>query len=468
MEFIAAKRIDGETITKLFDNCFGNIFITDSKGIIVYLNTSSAQSLGIPRDELVGMSVFELKSRQIVSDTATDEVLRTKKPVVRSVNCRNTDFNLAVVCNPVFDDNGEIAFTVTYSQSEAEINKILENVVQERQKLKQALSFVTAETDIVAESIAFQGILRQCQRIASTSSTVFLRGESGTGKEVVAKYIHACSDRRDEIFLPVNCGAIPADLMESEFFGYEKGAFTGANREGRAGLFEMAERGTIFLDEIGELPLAMQSKLLRVLDTDEIIRIGGNKFKKVNVRVIAATNRDIWKMVQELKFREDLFYRLNVIPLLLPALRDRPEDIPALIDHYLERYNRKYQAKKVFSPQTVETFLAYHWPGNVRELKNVVERLVVSSTDDMIHITNISPRGSQNEFDGKKTIFPGTAGQGKLGGNLEDTLRQVEAECIRRALRECGNHVPQAAARLGLHRSALYKKINKYHIELGK
>jgi len=309
----------------------------------------------------------------------------------------------------------------------------------------------------VAESQQMRDIINISKVIAKTDSTVMLIGETGTGKEVMARYIHQHSLRANEPFIPVNCAAIPHELLESEFFGYVRGAFTGANPQGKPGLFEIADKGTLFLDEIAELPLAMQSKLLRVLESSVAQRLGDTNIYQTDVRFIAATNRDLITMIGQKLFRSDLYYRLNVIPVYLPPLKERPEDILVLAHKYLEELNKKYGLQKVLSPQAIQAFLNYSWPGNVRELRNVVERLVITSASDILSYEEDSQVTSQKSTDTveclqEKKVYHGT---------LKSVIKAVEEEYISQVLAECGGRVGEAAQRLGIHRTMLYRKSKK-------
>ena len=309
----------------------------------------------------------------------------------------------------------------------------------------------------VAESRQMREIIKISNVIAKTDSTVMLIGETGTGKEVMARYIHQNSLRSKEPFVPVNCAAIPHELLESEFFGYVRGAFTGANPQGKPGLFEIANKGTLFLDEIAELPLAMQSKLLRVLESSEAQRLGDTNIYQTDVRFIAATNRDLKAMISQKLFRSDVYYRLNVIPINLPPLKERPEDIIVLAHEYLEELNRKYGLKKIFSKEAIQAFFNYNWPGNVRELRNVVERLVITSASDILNF--------EDDFleESKKCLETVECWPEKKAyrGTLKSVIKAVEEEYINQVLAECGGRVGEAAQRLGIHRTMLYRKNKK-------
>jgi PAS domain S-box-containing protein len=452
---------DPDMFQTIVDNCFGNIFVTDGKGKIIYLNESSAASLGYPREVLLGMTIYDLAEQGIARNPASITVIETGKPVIRLVPCRDTGISLAAVSSPVFDEAGNLQMVVTYSQSESKLNGFIECLDEERRKAKEALQYLQnrKSPEIVSESPSSKRIFAYAERVAESDSTVMLYGESGTGKEVLAHYIHKNSRRQESAFLPINCAAIPAELMEAEFFGYERGAFTGALKDGKPGIFELADGGTLFLDEIGELPLPMQSKLLRVLGTGEVIRVGGGKVKQTDVLVIAATNRDLRAMTKQGSFREDLFYRLNVIPITIPPLRERPEDILILAQSFLDKYNKKYGYHKSFTPETMKDFCSYHWPGNVRELKNVVERFAVTSPDDRIKLNSSQLEMGVVEQGGTLTLVRPTM---DYGVSLKERVAEFEEQYIRRVLEDCGGNVAIAAERLEMHRSGLYKKMKKF------
>ena len=284
-------------------------------------------------------------------------------------------------------------------------------------------------------------------------------GESGTGKEIIANAIHQNSPRKDKHFIPVNCSAIPPELMESEFFGYAPGAFTGAKSNGRDGLFELANHGTLFLDEIGDFPLNLQPKLLRVLESGEIRPVGSDKPKKVDVRIIAATNRNLKEMVENKEFREDLYYRLQIIPLKLPPLRDRKEDIIPLADHYLRIYNKKHQRNCYLTEDAKEELLQYRWPGNIRELRNLIERIVIiSDTDAILSIHFITDDRMQQDALKKGSREFDLA---HLSGNYYYAVAQFEKNYIEQILAACNGNVATAAEKMGVHKSMLYKKLKK-------
>ncbi len=342
----------------------------------------------------------------------------------------------------------------------------LKMVVQQALKYSQLVSHVSffrSELSkkygtIVGESPAIKEVIMLIERVASTNATVMITGESGTGKEITALTIHQASGRRDFPFVPVNCAALPEQLLESELFGHEKGAFTGAVAL-KPGRFEMADKGTIFLDEIGEMPPAMQAKLLRVLQERAFERVGGTETLHVDVRIISATNVDIRKAVEEGRFREDLFYRLNVIHIQLPPLRERKEDIPLLANYFLRKYMLGTYPVKAISPEAMELLTNYPWPGNIRELQNVIERSIIICQGDTILPEHLPKELQQVKNTPVETIV-----------NFPDTgisLEEVEKQLILTALEKSGGNQTKAAQLLGITRSALIYRSQKYNIKLG-
>lgn len=333
------------------------------------------------------------------------------------------------------------------------ISSLIEKVLEKR-SLRNENLFLRQELDkkyqfekIVGAGHAMREIFSLITDVAKNDSTVLIQGESGTGKELVARAIHNLGDRKNKLFVPVNCAAIPENLLESELFGHERGAFTGAF-ERKLGKFELAEGGTLFLDEIGSMPLSLQSKLLRVLQEKEIERVGGTHAIPINVRVISATNSDLAKALKEEKFRKDLYYRLNVIPIVIPPLRARKEDIPLLVDHFITIYNAEF-GKKVatFSREAEEALMDYSWPGNVRELQNLIERLVALSKGKVIYIERLPKEITDEEF--KEKVFD----ENDL--SFKKSFARFEAAFLKRALERTGGRKGRAAAIMGVHRNTV-------------
>ena len=312
-------------------------------------------------------------------------------------------------------------------------------------------------------------LVRIMNNVASTDANILIQGESGTGKEVLAEYIHEMSERKGKEMVRINCAAFPETLLESELFGYEKGAFTGALGSGKKGLIETAHESTLFLDEINSLPLALQGKILRTIETKMVQRIGSDRPKRIDFRLIAATNEDLSECIKKKTFRADLYYRLNVIPAIIPPLRERPSDIEPLIQYFLNKYCKKYGREKTFSPEVMEILKNYSWPGNVRELKNFVERIVLISAASVYCIRKIPPQ----MLDGQLTISSGDKNGGAMGCqydsrlSLEENLNSFEKQIIESVVQHYGSG-KSAAEVLKVNQSTISRKMAKYNITLDK
>ena len=344
-----------------------------------------------------------------------------------------------------------LAHSVRSIQEKAEEIAILK---QENLKLKDALDEKFQNVDIIGNSSKMQLVYELIQKVAKTNATVLLRGESGVGKELVANAIHYNSNKTDKPFVKVNCSALPDSLIESELFGHEKGAFTGADSM-RKGRFELADGGTIFLDEIGDLPLNTQVKILRILQEREFERLGGSKTLKVDVRVIAATNRKLEDMIASCEFREDLYYRLNVFPIYIPSLHERKNDIPILVNHFIAKCNKKHNLQiKRIATSAIDLLMMYHWPGNIRELENVIERAGILSTDGVIRSNNLPP-----------TLQTAESSDTKMQGNLDDILANVEKQVIIDNLIITKGNTLDTATNLKITERILRLRLHKYDID---
>ena len=458
-----------DLLRTILQHCAGTIFVTDGRGRIIYSNEESSSALGCSTRELIGTTIYDLVKQGLTNDAVSIRVIKEKRTISSRVYYKDGK-ETVVTGEPVFDDAGELIMVVVYGQKRETISMRIRSLEEDNKAIRQTLSHVMhdalSQNVVVAESPTTQNCLSIAEKAAHLDSTIMLYGESGSGKEVVARHIHSNSQRAQQIFLPVNCAAFPHELMESEFFGYDKGAFTGSNKDGKLGLFELADRGTLFLDEIGELNLLMQSKLLRVLETGEVKRVNGTQLRKVNVRIVAATNRDLKSMTTEGTFREDLFYRLNVIPITVPPLRDRQEDIPVLATYFLEQLNKKYSDHKRFARGALDVFKAYPWPGNVRELRNVIERLFVVSEDDITgrQVSDVLGTGSTVHSTPEQVAEPLAV------TSYEDPLRtvteQFQRDYITQVLKDCDGNVKNAAQKLGFGRSGLYKKLESLGLNI--
>lgn len=454
--------MDAEKILEaLHDHYEESIFITDGEGRLIFVNKVAAERLHTDLEFLEGKTVDELMEAGVYSQSTTKGAIRTKQPFTGALD---TDPEKVTYSNsvPVLDENGEVVMVVTNNMSlehNVEWEKIINAHRVETSRLQREREFLRLQDQrvLVANSPKMKNLLAMVNAVAPTDSNIVILGESGTGKDMFASLIHEKSHRAENSFISVNCAAMTESLLESELFGYEAGAFTGALPGGKMGLFEATSGGTLFLDEIGEMSLALQSKLLRVLENHEVRRVGGVRNIPVDVRVICATNKRLPELVKEKKFREDLFYRLAVFTLDLPRLRDRTEDIIPIANMFLEDLNRKNGTRKVLSKATVRTMLTYDWPGNIRELRNVIERIyVVSPGNELFFLPMPLARygGELNEY----IEEPGTEKPDTSLG-LKEYVRKAEKAYIEAVIEECGGSVAAAAERLGVHRSALYRKL---------
>ncbi len=381
-------------LRKLIGSSFDGVTIANSKGQTIWYNQSFLQMSGLLPSQLDNYTAQELIENGWMADSASNEAISKGTTITKSVKY-STGVEALISATPIFDDDGKLIYTFQNVRDITELNKLKHKLDETyaltesyRQTLQEVQQTKEKNNQIIFQSALMEKIIVLAHKFSKVDTPVLILGESGAGKDVLANYIHSISPRTNNgPFVKINCGAIPEHLLESELFGYETGAFSGANKGGKAGLFEVANGGTIFLDEIGEMPLSLQVKLLGVLQDLKIQRVGGTKQIPIDVRVIAATNADLEKMIREKQFRQDLYFRLNVLSITIPPLRERPDDIIVLIEHFIQMFNEKHQIHKSFSPNTIKLFLSYDWPGNIRELKNLVERLMIISDGNIVDET---------------------------------------------------------------------------------
>lgn len=397
MEIQYVKDLNAD-LNAILTSMYDEILVVDENGIILRYSDNFIPDYADPdMKELVGKSIFELDYISEIGASVAKLVIQRKTKA--SIVQQETDgSNKMAIGNPVFDSDGKLHRIVIATRDITETTKLKDELEETKRLTKkykrQIENFKNKEQidqKIIYCSEKMDRVMKKIEKLMEFDSTVLLQGESGVGKDLIAQTIHRTGKRADGPFLALNCGAIPEELLESELFGYEKGAFTGADQKGKMGYFEKADGGVLFLDEISELPLRLQVKLLRVLQEREITRIGSTQTIPVDVQIITATNKDLKKLVNEGKFREDLFYRINVIPIVIPPLRERPEDIPLLAYHFLAKLNERYNKNYHLSPEALSLLEAYKWPGNVRELQNLIERFVVFADEDVITADFISP-----------------------------------------------------------------------------
>lgn len=433
------KLLEDEKMTAFIigDAIADGICVVDANGIVININRGYTEITEIKEEEIVGKSIRELLDNQYFSDAVSLEVLEKKQKISAMSTIYRNNKKVLLVGTPFLDENNNIIKVITVMRNMTELIQLqegLETAEQKKRQYKEKLNslkkvtgnaFIGNDTSIlrVKELIAYA---------AQTDVTVLLTGETGSGKEVVAREIFKQSKRKDGPYVKINCSAIPENLLESELFGYVKGAFTGADKRDKKGLFEIADKGTILLDEISEMPMKLQTKILRVLQERELTRVGGTESIKIDTRIIASTNRSLEEMVKQNLFRADLYYRLNVFPIKLPSLRERRDDIQDIAAAFLLKFNQIYDKNKILSGHAIAALTEYDWPGNVRELENIIERMVIISSNTVLERDDVE----RLIYMGEKPPSLKAVDIGETG--LKQAVQDYEREIIKRVLKEYG------------------------------
>jgi PAS domain S-box-containing protein len=450
----------------IFESSYDGLFVTDGAGNIVNLNKSSAKLNGYVREQVIGKNIKDMVCQGFIDRSVTVEVIEKKVSVSIMQRLKNGK-HIIVTGTPVFDDDGNIELVVTNERDIGMLNLIKSQLQEAQRPAKIHVSDSTAKTmgqtsvsDIVAVDAKTRQVLDSALAVARYDTTVLLSGESGVGKGLIARLIHASSPRRNGRFVRIDCGTIPDQLLESELFGYRRGAFTGADTMGRPGRILMADKGTLLLDEIGEVPLNMQVKLLRLLEDREIVAVGDTEPRRINTRVIATTNRDLKEMVARGLFREDLYYRLSIVPIHIPPLRERPDDIPQLISTCVARLGDRLGCRKTVAPEVVDILSSCTFPGNARELENLMERLLILCPEEEIQIHHL-PEGM---------VAPALRNDPldilDQGLTLREAVEMFEGQLLRRALTKYGSKT-KAAKALQVDPSTIVRKTRKYMVTNG-
>ncbi|MCX7781440.1 MAG: sigma 54-interacting transcriptional regulator [Negativicutes bacterium] len=452
------------------DHLYDGIYIADGKGKTLYINKAYTRITGIRPEEVLGKHVEDLLNEGLYKNAVTPEVIRQKKQVNSMGESLRNGTKMLITGNPIFDEEGNVKTVVVIDREITDLLAMKAELEASQQKMKavekdknksdqeiELLRRQQINSGLIGVSAEIKQVIKQIHQVAKLDVTVLITGETGAGKEVVANEIYLNSNRSTGSFIKVNCAAIPSNLLEAELFGYKKGAFTGAISSGKMGMFELADKGTLLLDEIGDMPLELQSKLLRVIQHKEITRVGGTKPVKLDVRILAATNGDLKELVKQGKFREDLYYRLNVFPINIPPLRQRRSDIETLAHYFLAVYNTKYGKSIVIEPSGLEIMKQYSWPGNIRELQNIVERLVIIgeqqsaiSAETLGGLLNVDPYYTE--------LLGAEAG-------LKEVVENLERKTIERVLAACGS-TRKAAKVLKIDQSTIVKKAKKLGVNI--
>lgn len=444
-----------EFLEAIVENPYYCIVTVDREGYITYLSKSYGQFLGVKPKDVVGKHVTE-----VIENTRMHIVVKTGKEEIADLQYIRGNYMIANRI-PVFSDGkiaGAVGFvlyrdTKEWMEMNSHIKSLLAELNQYRKRLKKKYGIRYVLSDIVGHSREIENLKRKVKKIAPSDVSVLIRGESGTGKELFAQSIHHLSDRSQNPFVSINCAAIPEHLIESELFGYAEGAFTGAKKGGKPGKFQLADGGTLFLDEIGDMPLSAQSKLLRVLQYGEVQPVGSAKTQTIDVRIVAATNQPLETLIENKQFREDLFYRINVVQLSIPPLRERKDDVRILAKYFLHHISER-AGKRVFEldERVLALFLDYSWPGNVRELENVIESAIHLTSSEKIILEDLPDHFKPDMTQPKHVL------------SLKEEVEFAEKRAIKRALNQTNGDKIQAAAILGIGKSSLYEKMKKYKI----
>lgn len=448
------KEWDAQILLEILENADNAVIIIDCKGTVVYINRFYAEHMNIKLEKLMGRNLYDIEPQAKLLRVMEDGGGRDNDEVeyIKSLNIDSVGLAF-----PLYDSRKEKVGACAIFK---DVTHVVE-LTRKLQKSKEMVQYLASQLEASELPISFQSYISQnkdlqktlslAAKVANTNCTILIQGESGVGKEVMAKCIHNASSRKERPMIKVNCASIPENLLESELFGYEEGAFTGARKGGKLGKFELANKGTILLDEIGDMSLTMQSKLLRVLQEKELERVGGTKTIKLDVRVIAATNRNLEEMVEKNEFRSDLYYRLHVVPIHIPALRYRREDIMPLVRYFIERNGGDESTD--LTPGAARMLEEYGWPGNVRELQNVIEYAMIVKTGDILEIKDF-PQYLRGD---------GPAEDGPC--RLKDAVERLEKSMMQRALKRNNGNKSMAINELGLSRRSFYEKLEKYGLK---
>ena len=457
---VEAQRKINRELSSILELSSDGIFITDGEGNVMRMNSACEKLDGVNKGDIIGRNMRELIRTDMYSNSVALQVLEQMMRVT-VIQKGSNGREVVSTGTPVLRD-GKISMVVVNVRDVTELNNLkdeLKKANQMSEKISyelETLRMQQLETgDIVLDSPAMKKVAQLALKVANVDSTVLIEGESGVGKGVISKLIHNNSNRNDGPFIKIECSSIPENLLESELFGYEKGAFTGAEKTGKIGLVELANGGTLFLDEIGEVSLNTQVKLLRLIQDREFLKIGGKNPQKVDIRIVAATNKNLRNLVSEKKFREDLFYRLNVIPLYIPPLRERREELGLFILKNIGKFNKKYSMNKEIGSDALKRLMDYNWPGNVRELENIMEMLVVTSRDNIIGIHDLPDNIVESD-----AVF-----DIHQGGSLKSIMDTYEKNILLEAMKKASS-TQEMSGFLGMDASTIRRKLKKYNIKI--
>ena len=440
--------------TKIIEEMNDGVYITDEKAMTIFVNKSYEKISGGDRNLFLGKNMKQIVKEKLIDKSATLEVLDKKREITMNQTLRNGK-KVLITGTPIYSDDNELSMVVTVVRDITALNKLQEELQSKQREIEKLKLFIRENGGIIYRSDKMKNIISRAEKCAAYDTTVLIAGETGVGKDMLAKFIHNHSNRKDKVFMEINCAAIPPTLLESELFGYEGGAFTGASKQGKKGIFELSNGGTIFLDEIGEMSLGLQAKLLKVIQDKKVYKVGGEKHIPIDVKIITASNKDIEEMVNMKRFRADLYYRLNVIPIKIPPLRERKEDILPLVNSFLESLISLYKEDKKLDEKAMKLLYDYSYPGNIRELKNLIERAYILSTG-----STIMEEDFPKELRSSSTFV---YNKNYDGMSLKAALDSLEKELIKNAIKNTKTS-KEAADLLSVEPSTFTRKRQKYNL----
>ncbi|HHS9368556.1 TPA: sigma-54 interaction domain-containing protein [Clostridioides difficile] len=471
--------LDLEFYQKILEASHDEICVSDDKGIIIYCNKAFEENYGLKKEDILGKNVSFLEDSGYSTKSPIPIVLKTKTKFSLEQDTQ-TGKKLIITATPIFDENGHLEFTVENCRDITELNNIKNKLEDTKKQVKKYKSEVETlyrtalriEDTVIMDGIVMRPIINTVNHVSKTDVSVLLLGESGTGKSSLARYIHHNSNRSNGPFITINCATISPQLLESELFGYTSGAFTGASTKGKVGLVELANGGTLFLDEIGDIPQNLQAKFLQLIQDRTFTPVGSLKNKKVDVRIISATNVDLVSKVKEKKFREDLYYRLNVIEIKLPPLRERRDNLVEIIKYYFNRYSSDFNLNKTISKEAMDAIANYRFPGNIRELQNIIQKILLTCTDNHItiddlpniltkniHITNNGNKTHISQIN--KVIISDSKSTNYKNKNFDTLIKEYEKNIILDAYEKFGSSY-KVAKHLEISQSKANRLIRKY------
>ncbi len=458
--------IDPTIYQRIIDNSYDSICVTDKDGRYIIANKATAECMHLDAEDILGKTPTELMEQNAYETSTIIEALEKKEMVTKLVNVHGV--NRLSTSIPLFDEKGDIEYVVTNNRSDFIIDEFSKQIAYEKERhehFRKVASYLSCqqESEIFFNSSKMAVLLHNCKTVAATDTSVLLTGEPGVGKKLIAKYIHKNSERKNQIFISVNCSTIPYDQIEAEFFGSFTNAYSGARSKGKNGFLQLAHNGTLFLDELGELPLNMQAKLLQFLETGEFYPVGSVRPEKSNVRIIAATSQNLKTLLKEGTFRKDLYYQLNIFPINIPPLRERPEDIQIISEHFVETCNKKYKKDTYLSWQNILLLMKYDWPGNIMELRNIIERAVLMAPNERCELALFSllfPEKSSISLSSDTYAVNTTLFEiPDLTLPLNEALEKFEQEYLKAVVDYNKGNLNKAAKSLNIHRTTLYRKL---------